>query len=78
MARREAREEAGCELFDLEPICEFFVSPGLSSERVQLFWRFLLRQYGYVGVALGVLGWVGLALRRRWRSSSCDGLDTSH
>lgn len=37
VARREAMEEAGCQLLDLIPICEFYVSPGVSSERIQLF-----------------------------------------
>lgn len=37
VARREAREEAGCELLALESIGEFHVSPGLSSERIALF-----------------------------------------
>ncbi len=37
VARREALEEAGCELLELLPICEFYVSPGVSSERIQLF-----------------------------------------
>lgn len=34
---REAIEEAGCTLTDLEPICEFLVSPGGTSERISLF-----------------------------------------
>jgi ADP-ribose pyrophosphatase len=37
VARREAREEAGCELLALESIGEFYVSPGLTSERIALF-----------------------------------------
>lgn len=37
VARREVQEEAGCEVFDLVPICEFYVSPGISSERTSLF-----------------------------------------
>jgi ADP-ribose pyrophosphatase len=37
VARREAREEAGCEILDLLPICDFFVSPGTSVERIHLF-----------------------------------------
>jgi ADP-ribose pyrophosphatase len=37
VARREAWEEAGCEILDLLPICEFFVSPGTSVERIHLF-----------------------------------------
>lgn len=37
MARREAREEANCEITDLFPIMRFFTSPGASTERVALF-----------------------------------------
>lgn len=37
VARREAMEEAGCELLALEPVGEFYVSPGLSSERIALY-----------------------------------------
>jgi ADP-ribose pyrophosphatase len=34
---REAIEEAGCELLDLYPICEYFVSPGAANEYIHLF-----------------------------------------
>jgi len=34
---REALEEAGCEIGALEPIYEFYSSPGGSSERVKIF-----------------------------------------
>jgi len=37
VARKEAIEEAGCEVDGLIPICEFMVSPGTSSERIHLF-----------------------------------------
>jgi ADP-ribose pyrophosphatase len=37
VARRESREEAGCELRELLRISEFFTSPGGSSERITLF-----------------------------------------
>ncbi len=37
VACREAMEEAGCQVDDLIPICEFMVSPGISSERIHLF-----------------------------------------
>jgi ADP-ribose pyrophosphatase len=37
VARREAREEAGLDLADLEPIARYFASPGGSTETVQLF-----------------------------------------
>jgi hypothetical protein len=46
----------------------------LNPERVQMFWRFLVLQYGYVGIALGVLGLAGLGLRRRWRFLACTAL----
>lgn len=36
-AKREALEEAGCEILDLYPICEYFVSPGGSNEFYWLF-----------------------------------------
>ena len=37
IAAREANEEAGCEVLDLYPICEYFVSPGGSNEYFHLF-----------------------------------------
>ena len=37
MARREAREEANCEITDLFPVMRFFTSPGASTESVALF-----------------------------------------
>jgi len=37
VARREAVEEAGCQVDELIPICEFLVSPGTTSERIHLF-----------------------------------------
>lgn len=37
VATREANEEAGCEILDIYPICEYFVSPGGSNEYIQLF-----------------------------------------
>ncbi len=37
VARREAVEEAGCEISRLEPICEFVVSPGISVDRIMLY-----------------------------------------
>lgn len=37
VARREAREEAGCEPDELIHIGDFYVSPGLSSEKISLF-----------------------------------------
>lgn len=37
VVRRELHEEAGCTLLGLEPICEYMVSPGGTSERISLF-----------------------------------------
>lgn len=37
MARREAREEADCEIKDLLPVMRFYTSPGASTESVTLF-----------------------------------------
>ena len=37
VARKETMEEAGCHVDKLVSICEFLVSPGTSSERIQLF-----------------------------------------
>lgn len=34
---REAQEEAGCEILDLYPICEYFVSPGGSNEQMFVY-----------------------------------------
>ena len=37
VVRREAMEEAGCEVLDLEAIGTYHVSPGTSADRVRLF-----------------------------------------
>ncbi len=37
VARREAVEESGCHITDVVPICECFVSPGGTTERLSLF-----------------------------------------
>lgn len=37
VARREAVEEAGCEIGELEAIGEFYLSPGTSVERISLY-----------------------------------------
>lgn len=37
VARREAVEEANCQIQELVPICEYFVSPGGTSELISLF-----------------------------------------
>jgi len=37
VVRREAMEEAGCEILDLKPIGAYHVSPGTSADRVRLF-----------------------------------------
>jgi len=37
VARKEAREEAGCEIGELLPIGDVWISPGTASERVMLY-----------------------------------------
>lgn len=37
VARREAMEEAGCEILELEPVCRFLLSPGVMTESLELF-----------------------------------------
>jgi len=37
VAERETEEEAGCRFYRLIPICNYWVSPGGTSERVQLY-----------------------------------------
>jgi len=37
VARRESAEEAGCEIKAIEPVCDFFVSPGGSNEHLHLY-----------------------------------------
>ncbi|MGQ9370313.1 NUDIX domain-containing protein [Azospirillum sp. A39] len=37
VVRREAMEEAGCTVREIEPICDFFPSPGALTEYVTLF-----------------------------------------
>jgi ADP-ribose pyrophosphatase len=37
VVRREAIEEAGCDILALEFICEYLVSPGGTSERISLY-----------------------------------------
>lgn len=37
VARREAVEESGCPLLDIERICNYFVSPGGTSETITLY-----------------------------------------
>lgn len=37
VARREAIEEANCEIGRLKKICEFMVSPGISVDRIKLY-----------------------------------------
>lgn len=37
IAIRESKEEANCDVLDLYPICEYFVSPGGSNEYMYLF-----------------------------------------
>lgn len=37
VAKREAQEEAGCEVIDLIPMCEYWTSPGISTGKFSLF-----------------------------------------
>jgi ADP-ribose pyrophosphatase len=37
LAKREAQEEAGCEVLDIYPICSYFTSPGGCNEFISLF-----------------------------------------
>ena len=37
VAKRESQEEVGCEILDIYPICEYFVSPGGSNEYLHLY-----------------------------------------
>ncbi|MBL8260469.1 MAG: NUDIX domain-containing protein [Candidatus Competibacteraceae bacterium] len=37
VARRETREEVGCEILELAPICRYLVSPGGTSETITLY-----------------------------------------
>lgn len=37
VASRETLEEAGCSFYELIPICRYWVSPGGTSERIQLY-----------------------------------------
>jgi ADP-ribose pyrophosphatase len=37
VVRREAMEEAGCRILDLEPIAAYHVSPGTAADRIRLF-----------------------------------------
>jgi ADP-ribose pyrophosphatase len=37
LVKREAIEEAGCEILDLDPITNYFVSPGGSTEYIHVF-----------------------------------------
>ncbi|HSO41318.1 MAG TPA: NUDIX domain-containing protein [Rhodospirillales bacterium] len=37
VARREAMEEAGCKILEMEPVCKFLLSPGVMTESLELF-----------------------------------------
>jgi ADP-ribose pyrophosphatase len=37
IAKQEAMEEAGCSILAIEPICEFFVSPGAMTEYINIY-----------------------------------------
>ena len=43
----------------------------MSPERSQMFWRFLVTQFGGVGIGIGILGLAGLGLARQWRFLAC-------
>lgn len=49
VAARETQEEAGCEFYRLLPICNYWVSPGGTSERVQLYCG-LIHSDGVAGI----------------------------
>ena len=49
VARSELMEEAGYEVDDLEYICQFYVSPGGSSEKVYLYVAYYHRKTGHGG-----------------------------
>ncbi|MBN1934795.1 MAG: DUF2723 domain-containing protein [Anaerolineae bacterium] len=46
----------------------------VSPERAEMFWRFLRMQFGLVGVGLGLLGLIAMALRRQWRTLTFSAL----
>ena len=46
----------------------------LAPERAQMFWRFLLTQFGYPGIVLGALGVITWAVRRQWTFLICSAL----
>lgn len=52
VARREAKEEAGVEISELYPICNYFVSPGGTNEYVHLYCGHL--REGYVNGVFGL------------------------
>lgn len=37
VAIREAKEEAGCDITEMEPICDYFVSPGGTNEYLHIY-----------------------------------------
>lgn len=45
-----------------------------SPERAGMFGRFLLAQFGVIGVGLGLVGLIGLVARRQWRFLLCSAL----
>jgi ADP-ribose pyrophosphatase len=49
-ARREAVEEAGCEVLDLQPIADYYTSPGGTSDHVSIFvGRTVAPEHGGIG-----------------------------
>lgn len=50
VARREAMEEAGCEVIDMHPIATYYSSPGCTSEHISLFvGRTVAPEHGRIG-----------------------------
>lgn len=49
-ARREAMEEAGCEVIDMQPIAHYYPSPGSTSDHVHLYvGRTVAPEHGRIG-----------------------------
>lgn len=70
VAVREAKEEANCEILDLYPICEYFVSPGGSNEYINV----------YIGRVAGpiVCGTFGLAEENEDIRTFCVSTDDAY
>lgn len=53
VARRESMEESGCEIKKLEPIGNYYVSPGGCSEKIMLYFA-AIDSHGLDGIIAGV------------------------